>query len=111
MDVSLTDILFVVCSMFQLIIRNDNDVDCSDPDLGGSLKQFCSNRSMDSYLQTYAIVVGDIDYDEYNNLGAITFLWFSTTFIGTILLLNALIAVVTISYANSHESSVILFRR
>ena len=103
--------LFVVCSMFQLIVRNDSDVDCSDPDLDDSLKQFCSNRSIDSYLQTYAIVVGDLNYNEFNDLGAITFLWFSATFIGTILLLNALIAVVTISYANSHESSVILFRR
>lgn len=110
---SLVLLVFIVMfgDMFQLLVRNNGDMDCSDPDLNPSLQEFCSKRSIDSYLQTYAIVVGDLDFEDYNNLGPITFLWFSTTFVGTILLLNSLIAIVTISYANSQESSVILFRR
>lgn len=97
--------------MFHLVVSNVDSVDCSAVDLDAAMEAYCSPRSIDSYLRTYAIVVGDFDLEEYNDLGSITFLWFCTTFFGTIVMLNVLIAVVTISYANSQQSSVILFRR
>ncbi len=102
---------FVENSMFHLIVRNKNDIDCSAEDIDPAIEEFCSPRSFDAYLRTYAIVVGDFELEQYNDLGPVTFLWFCTTFFGTVVMLNVLIAVVTISYANSQESSLILFRR
>jgi len=93
------------------LVRNDPYIDCSSDELDPAIEEFCSRRSIESYLRAYAIVVGDFEFEQYNNLDGITFLWFCTTFMGTIVMLNVLIAVVTISYSNSQEVSVILFRR
>lgn len=103
--------LITVGDMFQLVVRYDDDLDCSADDNDPAVEEFCSPRSFDAYLRTYAIVVGDFELEQYNRLKGVTFLWFVTTFFGTIILLNVLIALVTLSYSNSQESSVILFRR
>lgn len=97
--------------MFNLVVSNDAQIDCSEDDLDPAIEEFCSRRNIDAYLRTYAIVVGDFELSQYNGLEAVTFLWFCTTFLGTIVMLNILIAIVTLSYASSHESSIILFRR
>ena len=98
-------------SMFQLSVRNNPDIDCSDEDLDPAIEEFCSQRSIESYLRTYAIVVGDFEFEQYNRLGAVTFFWFMVTFFGTVVMLNVMIAVVTMSYGEAQEDSVILFRR
>ena len=97
--------------MFQLLVRNDSDIDCLSDDLDPAIEEFCSPRSLDAYLRTYAIVVGDFEFEQYNGLGATTFIWFLVTFYGTIVMLNVMIAIVTMSYSSSQEESVILFRR
>lgn len=98
-------------SMFQLVTQGSDDIDCSADDLDPAIEEFCSRRSIEGYLRTYAIVVGDFELEQYNGLNSITFFWFMTTFLGTIVMLNVLIAIVTISYASSQQVSVILFRR
>lgn len=97
--------------MFQLVVRNHDDIDCTQVELDPAIEEYCSPRSIDSYLRTYAIVVGDFEFEQYNDLGGVTFLWFCTTFLGTVVMLNVLIAIVTLSYSSSQESSVLLFRR
>lgn len=97
--------------MFQVVVQNDPDTDCSSDDLDPAIEEFCSPRSIESYLRAYAMVVGDIELKYYNNLEGITFLWFCATFMCTIVMLNVLIAVVQISYDRSQEVGVILFRR
>ena len=103
--------IYLLRSMFQIVSRNHDDIDCSSDDLDPAIEEFCSRRSIESYLRTYAIVIGDFELEQYNGLGGITLLWFAVTFIGAVVMLNVLIAVVTLSYSSSQESSVILFRR
>lgn len=111
-SIDVTLILFlVICSMFQVVATNSDDIDCSSTDQDAAIEDFCSHESVDSFLRAYAVVVGDFELEQYNRLGGVTVLWFCLSFLGTVVMLNVLIAVVTISYSNSLGASVILFRR
>ena len=50
--------------MFQVVVQNDPDTDCSSDELDPAIEEFCSPRSIESYLRAYAMVVGDIEDDD-----------------------------------------------
>lgn len=59
----------------------------------------------------YAIIIGDFALTDFQQDAAITVMWFCVTFIGLVVMLNTLIAVITTSYDRSEKTSIILFRR
>lgn len=72
---------------------------------------FCDTNRGISYLTIYRIFVGDIEVDEYSADGLTIFLFVVVTFIGVVVLLNMLIALVTHSYEGSRRRSDRLFGR
>ena len=116
-----------------ILFRNDDDIECESDGLTEPAEDFCSESSVDSYLRVYTVIVGDFELNDYRQAGSVTFLWLCITFLGAIILLNTLIAgkqhlwrsndsrrtisqppvrsVITFSYTQSHQSSIILFRK
>jgi len=73
-----------------------------DPKLDNELKgDYCSKPLIRSFLRGYSILVGDMELDEYRDSPFITTIWTIFTFIGVIILLNVLIAIVNTSYGSS----------
>jgi len=91
--------------------REDGGNACDVDQLNPASEDFCTEQVLDSYLRVYAIIVGDFDLSDFRQTEPITIVWFLVTFIGLIVLLNTLIAIISVSYENSHASSQLLFRR
>jgi hypothetical protein len=62
-------------------------------------------------FQVYAIIIGDFNLTDFQQDSIVTVMWFLVTFIGLVVMLNTLIAVITTSYDRSEKTSIILFRR
>jgi hypothetical protein len=62
-------------------------------DIPPSNEDYCSNRSVDAYLRTYAIILGDISLEDYSDTGspAITVIFCLVTFFGLIILLDGVL--------------------
>jgi hypothetical protein len=59
----------------------------------------------------YSLILGDFELSQYQLSDGVTFLFVTLTLLGTIIMLNVLIAVVTNSYEGSIGTSVIIFRK
>jgi hypothetical protein len=62
-------------------------------------------------IQVYAIIIGDFALSDFQQDDFVTIMWFLVTFIGLVVIMNTLIAVITTSYDRSEKTSIILFRR
>jgi hypothetical protein len=82
-------------------------------DLTGASADYCSEDPIYSYLRVYAVVIGDFSLDDYigtYEAFAMT-LVIMLTFIGVVIMLNVLIAVISDSYEKAKVSSAGLFGR
>jgi len=96
--------------MFHVVYRTNSDIKCSGDDLDPSNADFCSKYSINSYLRTYTILIGDFNLEHYKDSTTVMFLWFLLTLFGVVIMLNVLIAVVSESYIRSQQSSAVIFR-
>jgi hypothetical protein len=96
--------------MFHLMYLTSPNVDC-DAQEDDVSNDFCAENSMYSYLRVYATILGDFELSNFQLSDGITFLWVALTLLGTIILLNVLIAVVTNSYDKAIGTSAIIFRK
>ena len=97
--------------MFHLVYLTSPSIDCENPADDDTASDFCNDNSLYSYLRVYAIILGDFELSSFQIQDAVTFLFVVLTLLGTIILLNVLIAVVTSSYEGAIETSVIIFRK
>ena len=72
---------------------------------------FCSTARHNAYLGVYRLFVGDISINDFNATGLSTVLFVLVTFLGIIVLLNMLIALVLDAYEKSLGKSRSLFGR
>lgn len=97
--------------MFHLVYLTSPRIDCENLADDDTSSDFCNDNSLYSYLRVYAIILGDFELSSFQIDDAVTFLFVILTLLGTIILLNVLIAVVTRSYEGAIETSVIIFRK
>ena len=72
---------------------------------------FCTGKRRQSYLGVYRMIVGDINYNDFNANTFTSILFVLVTFITIIFLLNMLIAIIVESYEKSQKRSKGLFGR
>jgi hypothetical protein len=107
--VVLTLAIFMFADVIQILTRQSFEDYC-----GGSEpppEEFCNDELAPIFLKLFAVLVGDMDLNEfkYSSGAQILFLLFSV--LGIIILLNVLIAVVSDSYQKSVEHATLLFGR
>lgn len=83
------------------IISNDDDEN-ENP--------YCESRWL-SYLGVYRVIIGDMEYSDYSSSPLTIVLFVLLTFVGIIILLNILIAIVDESYEKSKMKAAALFGR
>ncbi|KAG7354335.1 ion transport protein [Nitzschia inconspicua] len=93
--------------MFHLLYLEDPALkaECNSNDPSDPASDFCSERLV------YAMMIEDFNLADFQQSPAQTILWLVVTFVGFVVMMNTLIAVITRSYERSHNSSIILFRR
>ncbi|KAG7351238.1 ion transport protein [Nitzschia inconspicua] len=99
--------------MFHLLYLEDPALkaECNSNDPSDPASDFCSERLVYSYLRVYAMMIEDFNLVDFQQSPAQTILWLVVTFVGFVVMMNTLIAVITRSYERSQNSSIILFRR
>jgi len=102
-------VTFMFADMFRVVYISSENIQCDADDIDNVTKDYCSN-SINSYLRTYTILLGEVQVDQINNSTTLTVLWFLLTLFGVVIMLNVLIAVISESYEKSQESSASLFR-
>lgn len=78
---------------------------------GTAPDEFCSASVLPVYLKLYAVIVGDVNLEDFSYASGIEFLFVLFTLMGIIILLNVLIAVVADSYKKSVFNARYLFGR
>lgn len=78
---------------------------------GAAPDDFCSTSVAPVYLKLYAVIVGDVNLEDFGYSPGIQFLFALFTLFGIIILLNVLIAVVGDSYKKSVLNARYLFGR
>lgn len=105
-------VIFMFADMIHIINTTSNDgAFCTDVEAPSAADDFCSRNLMQSYVRVYSVLTGDYELDDYRNSSAITTLFIIFTFLGVIVLLNVLIAIVSDSYEKSRIASKNLFGR
>ncbi|CAB9510775.1 Potassium ion channel Yvc1 [Seminavis robusta] len=104
-------VIFMFADMIHVIATTKEDAWCDSGNLSDAQEDFCSPWSLDYYYRMYAVLLGDFELDDYTQTREISIIFFTFTILGSIILLNVLIAVISDSYANSKESSLLLFGR
>jgi hypothetical protein len=83
--------------MLHVLITTDDDHFCTQSGpLDSSQTDFCSPRLIDGYLRTYVILMNDFDLSSFRESNVITFVFILYTLLGSIIMLNVLIAGKTI---------------
>lgn len=80
--------------MLHLLITTEEGHFCNQPadQLDGSQLAFCSPALVDGYLRAYVILLNDFDLQYFRESGATTFVFILYTVLGSIIMLNVLIA-------------------
>lgn len=78
---------------------------------GEAPEEFCNPAVAQVYLKLWAVLVGDVNLEDFAYSSGIEFLFVLFTFFGIIVLLNILIAVVSDSYKKSVMNARYLFGR
>jgi len=108
-------VLSVACAMFGHMVYTITrygpgdmcfDHDPNDRSLRGD---YCSTAFTRSFLRAFAIILTDIDLDDYRYSSWVTVLWVVFTMFGVLILLNVLIAIVNTSYNRSMSQRHVLF--
>jgi len=100
-SITFLTICFLFSDMVSYIFRYGGLCTEDSPDEKDLRGDYCSTDHMRNFLRGYAIIVGDVDLDQYREKPSITILWVFFTCIGVIILLNMLIAIVNNSYEKS----------
>lgn len=74
-------------------------------------EEFCGDNLIEPYFKLYSVVVGDVNYDDFNYSTGSKLLFILFTFVCVIILLNVLIAIVSNSHKRSSKKSWKLFGR
>jgi len=99
--------------MLEIISKNSGLCD-SDTESGRRLDaqgDFCSPFILDSYARIYAVLVGDVNLEDFQQSGTVTFLFVFFTFFGILILTSVLIAIVEDAYSRAKIRSFALFGR
>lgn len=72
------------------------------------IADYCSSSLLKNAVRAYSIFVGDVGLDDYRMSPLTTFLWCIYMFVGVLMLLNVLIAIITDSYSKSFSQRYIL---
>lgn len=80
--------------MLSIIFNSDENIQCdlTSDDIDPPNEDFCGTSLLRSYIRVYAMIVGDLELENYKQSNAVTALWFVTTLLGSVVLLNVLIA-------------------
>jgi hypothetical protein len=78
--------------MLYVIFHSDREKLCVGDDIPPSSLDYCSDRPYSAYIRTYAIILGDIQVEDYRAAPAVTIIFCLITFFAFIILLNVLIA-------------------
>ena len=78
--------------MIHVIITTQDQAVCNAAELSDAAEDFCSAWAFDYYFRMYAVLLGDFDLTDYTENRAISFIFFTFTIMGVIILLNVLIA-------------------
>jgi len=96
-------VFIIVCMVFADLMHasfrhNDLCIDVDTTTDYSTLGDYCSTSSFRWFLRIYALILGHVHLDEYRENIGISVLWIVNTYVGVIILLNVLIAIVTGSY-------------
>jgi len=107
--VVLTLAIFMFGDVIQIITRQSLEDYCTGDEVPPP--EFCSTELAPISLKLFAVLVGDMDLNEFKYSSGIQILFLLFALLGIIILLNVLIAVVSDSYQKSVEHSMQLFGR
>mmetsp|Transcript_9060 Transcript_9060/g.20330 ORF Transcript_9060/g.20330 Transcript_9060/m.20330 type:complete len:910 (-) Transcript_9060:557-3286(-) len=105
--------IIMFADMLEIISKNSGLCD-SDTESGRRLDaqgDFCSPFILDSYARIYAVLVGDVNLEDFQQSGTVTFLFVFFTFFGILILTSVLIAIVEDAYSRAKIRSFALFGR
>lgn len=101
--------IFMFADVIHIItVHADNGAYCTS---GDAPEDFCQSSVAPVYLKLYAVMVGDVNLEDFSYSRGIDFLFVLFTLMGIIILLNILIAVVGDSYKRSVLNARYLFGR
>lgn len=103
--------IFTFSDMVHIIATGGGWDSCETAEGYDTAADFCSENVFTAYLRSYSILVGDVNLDDYRETPFTSFLFVAFTFLGIIILLTMLVAVVSDSYEKSRMNSERLFGR
>ena len=104
--------IIMFADMLEIISKNSGL--CDSTESGRRLDaqdDFCSPFILDSYARIYAVLVGDVNLEDFQQSGTVTFLFVFFSFFGILILTSVLIAIVEDAYSRAKIKSFGLFGR